>query len=217
VIVRQAAPAPDPGTGRRKKKYLLWIAGLAIVGACAWGLVWYLEPAPPDPETAPAKEVTAYLASKRFAKLSDAKKDEYSERIAKLPVERRREISPWTGLTLQQRFRAADGMSRAWHREQVQKMRDFFKLSPEEQVAALDKLIAEQKEAAAKAVAARAAAAKNPPTGAPSAPAFRLSADQMQVRIEQLLSNGTPEERALSRAYWARVNARRQELQAGGQ
>jgi len=215
VIVRQAAPAPDPGTGRRKKKYLLWIAGLAIVGACAWGLVWYLEPAPPDPETAPAKEVTAYLASKRFAKLSEAKKDEYADRIAKLAPERRREISQWGGLPLQQRFRAADNMSRAGHQERVQKMRDFFKLSPEEQVAALDKEIAEQKEALA--AAAKARAAQGPRTGARSLPPFRLSADQMQVRMEQVLSNGTPEERALADAYWARMRERREQLQAEGQ
>jgi len=218
VIIRKPTPAPATGVGRRTKRILVWLAGLVTVALGAWLVASLLEPAPPNPETASSKEIASYLVSDKFEKLSDAKKDAYSERLRQLPEDRRRELFQVQGLTSQERRRLGGNMGRGFRREMMQEMKDFFKLSPEQQLAALDKRIAEM-DARRRDMQARrpnpgGGARQSGTPGRPPRGPRRINADRMQQFMEQRLSNTTPEERAVMSEYWRRLRERRQQIQS---
>jgi hypothetical protein len=162
--------------------------------------------------------------SDKFAKLSDVKKEDYAEGITKLPDDRQREIRQVEGLTDQDQRTLGRNLSQGWMRQRMQEMKDFFKLSAEERLAALDKAIADMdaRRGMRGAGGPNAPAGGQPPaagtgpTGGPPGGRRPRSADRMQQGMEQRLSNTTPEDRAVSYEYRRLLQERRRQLQAAG-
>ena len=209
------------------KKLLLVLAAALVAVLLIWMIFTKPKTSPPDPEIAEARDVVTYLASEDFTKLPEAERTEFMSKLRELPPEkgmailRADDVDDETRAKLRENMR---GMRETMRTQMVDEARKFFKLSPEEQTAHLDKRI-EEWEARRKEWEARRKEREARPdanqtdTNAdrPHGPWRRgkPDPDQMQKFMQGMISNTTAEERAIMSEYFKRLHERRKEL-AGG-
>ena len=191
----------------------------AVAAVAAATVIWLMMSGSgvsgPDPVTAPTEDVRKFIASKAFGGQDEAVRAEYMAKIRELPDERRREVFSREGLS-EEESRAVRRNLRGTRRTgMLEEATKFFELSPEEQVAHLDKRI-DETAARRKAWEERRAASQNTErTGNEGRRGRRpRSADQMQKWMERRLSQHTPRERAVFHEYFRRLRERRR--QRGG-
>ena len=245
VVVRKAdTSVADKAKERKKTIYALWGMGLLAAGVLVWA-GWsfvgdWFKTTPPDPEKMAAKDLVAYLASDKFNALPDDMKDAYSQRLQRLPDDRRTDLRDRVeGLSTQDRRKVGGAMSRAWRKQQMEDIRAFFKLSPEDRVAELDKRLSDPNRRGPFGGGPRPDASSrsgdnstrsggfgrsggggsgggsaDAKGGGPRGPRQPPSADQFQRRMETRLDGTTPEDRAYQTEYYRQLRLRREQLQA---
>lgn len=154
VVVKKADPnAGKAEKARKQNKIVLWSMGLAASAVVVW-VGWAMfgglfRTHPPNLDTASSKEIVAFLASDKFAKLSEDEKSTFSEGIQKLPDNRRREIFSVQGLSSQDRRKMFENLRSArsggpGRGPSLQEMKDFFALPADQQLTKLDERIGEE-------------------------------------------------------------------------
>lgn len=191
------------------KKSLIILPALGVV---IWLVVWGFGASAPDPVTAPTEEIRKFVLSKAFEDLGEEERSAYVRKVRELPEERRREVFRREGLTEKERSRLRRSMRGGFREQMLKEAMGFFELSPREQVARLDKRIDEMAARRKAWEERRKQAGEEGATGQRRREGRwrrgRMSADQIQKRMEQRLSEFTPRERARIREYWRRYRER---------
>jgi hypothetical protein len=120
----------------RKHMWLI-LAGCVLVISAA-GLAYTVWPSsPPDPATQSPEETASYVASKRFAKLDDAEKQNYLSQI-----QGRRELfQAAQNLSEENRQKLRENVRPLFRRAMADRVDKYFELPPEEQTSFLDGMI----------------------------------------------------------------------------
>lgn len=191
------------------RKKTVWIIVSAFLLMITGGLACYVfsNSAAPDPALQSRTNMAKYMASDEFAKLS---KEEKSKYFAKVDTELEGERLPHEGLTDTEKKKLHENMGPLMRERFNNRIKEYFKLSPEEKKAFLDKMAEEMKKR-------REAGGGGPPGGPgggnnaqgqqqtagnqPRGP----SVDRMRNRIE----NTPPDERAMHAQFMKDMQANR--------
>ena len=178
----------------------MWIvlAGCVLVISVA-GLAYVVWPSsPPDPATQSPEETASYVASKQFAKLDDAEKQDYLSQI-----QGRRELfRAAQDLSEEDRQKLRENVRPLFRRAMEDRVDEYFELSPEEQTVFLDGMI-DQMETMRQGRPDRPAGERQ------RRPGFTPD------RMKNMLENTPPESRAKFVEFMDAVRKRRKERGLG--
>lgn len=195
-----------------KKKTWIIVSISASVVILGLGCYVFCGNSVPDPTLQSKTAIAKYLASDEFSKLS---KEEKSKYFAKADTELDGERLPREGLSDAEKKKLRENMGPLMHEKFNNRIKEYFKLSPEEKKAFLDKMAEEMKK--------RRESGERPPGGpgggtpgannnqtannntTPAQPPAGPSADRIRNRVE----NTPPEERAMHAQFMKDMQAYR--------
>lgn len=187
---------------------------VVFLAAMVWlGYAIIASPAAPDPETSEPEEVQKFIASDGFKKMSTEEKTEYVQKVRKMSRETLGKIYRSENLSDKEKRALRQNMGEVRREQMLTEARAFFKMSPAEQDAFLDKRL-DEKDAWGKKWAKRPKKTEKPgeksKTGQPRKGEGRRkkNADEIQKLWQQKLSDYDPEERAIFSEYWRRFKER---------
>jgi hypothetical protein len=159
------------------------------------------------------KDVLAFVASDHFARMPLEKQEQYLDKVRSVP-ERRTALFRMEELPEDQRGKARDNMGAVGRAAMAKEAVAFFKMTPEQQDAYLQKKKEEEEQRQKEREQRRAEAAqsgdtKSGDTAQKGPPRQRGSRnpDVMEKRMQARLSETTPEERACMQQYWLVLRA----------
>ncbi len=206
---------------------LMLVVFLAVMVWLGYAII--ASPAAPDPETSEPEEVQKFIASDGFKKMSTEEKTEYMqqyrERLRDVPREERRQMYRSENLSDKERRSLRQNMGEVRREQMLTEAQAFFKMSPAEQDAFLDKRLddmaarrkgwAERRKGAGKSGQKSRSDRRGKGEGhrGPWGRGNR-NADQIQKRMQQRLSDRDPEERAIISEYWRRFHERMMQRRA---
>ncbi len=128
---------------------LIIVAGIAGLGVYLFGIV--TAPPPPDPKAAETEEVRDYLASDKFAKLSDDDKKLYVDQLRadgkfRRPGPRREDGEEPTEEEKAKHEKIRENVGSVFRKMREDRVKDYFTLPEEARVAYLDAMINEMEE-----------------------------------------------------------------------
>lgn len=126
------------------RKKTVWIIVSVFLLMITGGLAYYVfsNSAAPDPALQSRTTMAKYMASDEFAKLS---KEEKSKYFAKVDTELEGERLPREGLTEAEQKKLRENMGPLMRERFNNRIKEYFKLSPEEKKAFLDKMAEDMK------------------------------------------------------------------------
>jgi len=203
------------------KKAVVWIVVAAAVAGAVWLLVGPVGSSLPDPTAKSDEEIQNFLASEAFTKLDAAARQGYLDRLRELPDDRRRTIFRMEGASEEVRSRARRTLRETRREQGRTDMAAFFKMSPEEQTTHLDKRIDEmekrrsewrrRREEAEKSGKETPQRTERTERRGPWGRDGKMDPDRVERRMQQHLSDRTPEERSQRRQYMMRLMQRYRE------
>ena len=207
-VGRGAGGSGDSGAGGRgrfvMRKALPLLIVLLVAGPAAW-LLWPrgVTP-PPDAESAPPEEVHRYVASDDFVRLAPEEQGDYLEKLWNQPSGRVVELMQVDHLPKKTRAKITRHVRQAMYHMVVKNARECSGLSVEEQDAYVDEKIEQMMAVATKSMLS----GQGRPRFGPPWMQKRPSGDRIQKAVEQMLSETSPQERALLAQYHQRIRKR---------
>jgi len=188
------------------------------VGLVVWLLVGSTGLVLPDPSGQSDEQIQEFLASDAFKEMDADARQTYLKALRELPEDRRRKVFRMEGASEETRSRARQNMRETQQEDSRRQMEEFFKLGPGEQTAFLDARIDEmevrRKEWETRRARAEASGEtreertrkEGPPGGRRDGRKF--DPDAAERRMQQRLSDSSPEERAQRRVFFTRLMER---------
>lgn len=182
-----------------KKNKIIMISGISVASIALLATIisaFYKQEAPDPKELGPRTKVT-YMASKQFARLPEAEKTKYIQKMG------RPSRQTFSNLSSKERQAVFKNTRKVMHKQMKKRINKFFKMSKEEQDKFLDNMIA-QWDKRRKEMEARRAANGNsgrregPPRG------------NRQAMMQGILENTDSTTRAQMHEFFKRLRERRE-------
>ena len=190
------------------RKLLIALVLLVILGAGVW---WFFREGPPshtpDAAEAPPEDVIDYLASDRFGDLPDEAKADYVETLSRQSPERVVNLMRTEDLSKEKFERLRTNMRGGFVQLVIRNAREYAALGSEERSAYVDGKIDEM-ERMMQAVRTLQQTTGAKPKFGPPWHHQKPDADRMQKGMQKMLSDTTPQDRAVIDQYMRHIMTR---------